>query len=172
MDDKIEIFANPGQDGRVHHKLAVDLYNYTWTLLDKQERSEEEIDAMIHAAHSSRYHWGQAPAHTAKQINIGEWQLSRVYSVLNRPESALWHAQRCAAAAVDTDLQPILIAFVHEALARANAAAGNTDEFKNHYRIALSIADSIDDQEDRDLLLSDLVLEPWYGYVVNGEPVL
>jgi len=41
---------------------------------------------MIHAAHASRFHWGEI----GKPINLGrgEWQISRVYSVLNRPESA------------------------------------------------------------------------------------
>ena len=48
---------------------------------------------MIHAAHASRYHWGEVgdDVHLAR----GEWQCARVYSVLGRAEPALWHARRC-----------------------------------------------------------------------------
>ena len=48
---------------------------------------------MIHAAHASRYHWGEV----GDDVNLarGEWQCSRVYAVLGRGEPALWHARRC-----------------------------------------------------------------------------
>jgi hypothetical protein len=42
-----------------HKKFAVDLFNLTWDLLDKPERSADEDDKMIHAAHASRFHWGE-----------------------------------------------------------------------------------------------------------------
>jgi len=62
------------------------LFNLVWSLLDKKDRTKEEDDKMIHAAHASRFHWGEI----GKPINLGrgEWQISRVYSVLNMPESA------------------------------------------------------------------------------------
>jgi hypothetical protein len=40
-------------------QMAVNLFNYTWELLDKPKRSQEENDTMIHAAHASRFHWGK-----------------------------------------------------------------------------------------------------------------
>jgi len=43
-----------------HRQLGVDLFNQTWTYLDKPERTAEDDDAMIHAAYASRYHWSQA----------------------------------------------------------------------------------------------------------------
>ena len=42
---------------------------------------------MLHAAHASRFHWGEVgePVNFAR----GEWQISRVYAVLGRPEPAI-----------------------------------------------------------------------------------
>ena len=57
--------------------------------------SREDDDRMLHAAHASRYHWGEAPECEPANLARGEWQISRVYMVLGRAEPAIWHAQRC-----------------------------------------------------------------------------
>lgn len=41
-----------------HKKMAVELFNATWDLMDKKDRTKEDNDAMIHSAHASRYHCG------------------------------------------------------------------------------------------------------------------
>jgi hypothetical protein len=45
--------------------LAGHLFNRVWVLLEKPDRSAADDDEMVHAAHASRYHWGQAgqPVH-------------------------------------------------------------------------------------------------------------
>ena len=45
-----------------HKQFADDLFNQTWNLIDKQDRSPAETDRMINAAHASRYHWEIAAA--------------------------------------------------------------------------------------------------------------
>ncbi len=40
----------------VHEKLAKSLYNSTWDLLDKKDRTNEDKVRMIHVAHASRHH--------------------------------------------------------------------------------------------------------------------
>ena len=84
-------------DPATRRKLAADLFNHTWTLLEKPDRTAAEDDEMIHSAHASRYHWGEVGV--GEQVNLarGEWQCSRVYAVLGRAEPALWHASRCVA---------------------------------------------------------------------------
>ncbi len=74
-------------------KLAVILFNRVWELMETDPRTPEENDELIHAAHASRYHWGNVgePANSAR----GEWQCSRMYTLLGRADAALWHAQRC-----------------------------------------------------------------------------
>ena len=82
----------PELDQATRRALAVGLFNYTWTLLENPNRSREQDDEMIHAAHASRYHWGEV----GEAVNLarGEWLCSRVYSILGRAEPALWHARR------------------------------------------------------------------------------
>ena len=63
------------EDTAVHKKLGIELFNYTWELLDKPQRTREEDDTMIHAAHASRFHWEKAGG-TAVNLARGEWQVS------------------------------------------------------------------------------------------------
>ncbi len=139
--------------------LAVSLFNHVWTLLERGERTADEDDAMIHAAHASRHHWSEAG--TTVNLARGEWQISRVYATLARAEPALFHARRCldyverAPEAEDWDLP-----FAYEALARAHGVAGEWDEAERCERRARELAEEIADEEDRDLLLEALAALP------------
>ena len=44
-----------------HRKMGVDLFNLVWSLLGKKDRTKEEDDKMIHAAHGFRVRkpWAQ-----------------------------------------------------------------------------------------------------------------
>src|SRR6188472_4201386 len=87
-----------------HRKMAVELFNVVWGLLESENRNCAETDRMIHAAHASRFHWEIA----GQPINwgIGEWQVSRVHAVLKQQDSALYHARRYLEIAEDYDLGP------------------------------------------------------------------
>ncbi|MFW9874344.1 MAG: hypothetical protein ACFFG0_14660 [Candidatus Thorarchaeota archaeon] len=53
---------------------------------------------MIHTVHASRYHWGILVSEgKSTQLNLqrAEWIISRVYSVLGKGESAIYHAKMC-----------------------------------------------------------------------------
>jgi hypothetical protein len=144
-----------------HKKSAVDCFNLVWNLLEKKDRTKEEDDKMVHAAHASRFHWGEIgePVHFER----GEWQISRVYSVLNRPQAALYHAQRCLYICTENKIEDFDIAFAHEAMARANAAVGNKAEFEKHYKLAREAGEKIGGKEDKDYFLNDLEAGNWYG---------
>src|SRR5262249_42302729 len=47
-----------------HRHLGIDLFNFTWTLIEEPNRTAEDTDTMIHAAHASAYHWQQAAGMT------------------------------------------------------------------------------------------------------------
>jgi hypothetical protein len=137
-------------------RLAVDLFNRAWTLMETAERTEEQDDELINTAHASAYHWTQVgtPANRARS----EWQLSRAYTVLDRPEPALHHARRCLAyceenpeAIEDWDLP-----YAHEALARAHALAGEADVAGRHAAAARELAAGVAGAEDREHLEADL----------------
>jgi hypothetical protein len=137
-------------------QLAVDLFNRAWTLMETGERTEEHDDELINTAHASAYHWTQVgtPANRARS----EWQLSRAYTVLDRPEPALHHARRCLAyceenpeAIEDWDLP-----YAYEALARAHALAGEADVAGRHAAAARELAAGVMGAEDREHLEADL----------------
>jgi tetratricopeptide (TPR) repeat protein len=136
--------------------LAAQLFNETWRLLEQQDRSRQDDDRMIHTAHASRYHWGQVPAATPAHLARGEWQISRVYAVLGRPEPALHHARRVLELCQENGIGDFDLAFAYEALARACAVAGDAAQAREHTGQALAAAAGIADDEDRQLLLTDL----------------
>ena len=139
---------------RKHREIGTDLFNYTWSLLDRRHRSAEEDDEMLHAAHASRYHWGRGGRDL--QRSIGEWQISRVYSVLGRSEPALYHARRAYAIARHARLAPFYLAYAYEALARAAAIADEGRERDRYLAAARRTGRKIRDSDDRRMLTEDL----------------
>ena len=135
-----------------HRTLAVDLFNYTWSLLDRKKRSREEDDAMLHAAHASRFHWGKV----GKPVNLarGEWQVSRVYAVLRRAEPALHHAKRCLDLCRKHKLGDFDLAYAYEALARASAVDGPRKDVDRYLKLARKAP--IAKKEDREFFEKDL----------------
>ncbi len=145
----------PELDQATRRALAVGLFNHTWTLLETHPRTALQDDEMIHAAHASRYHWGEVAddVHLAR----GEWQCSRVYAVLGRAEPALWHARRCVELAeADPNREEWDLPAAYEAMARALVVAGDGEgaaEWKAKAEIELA---KIEDPEDRTIIANDL----------------
>lgn len=150
--------ASPPGTGSVTNvrMLAAQLFNETWRLLELPERTSDDEDRMIHAAHASRYHWGQVPDATPAHLARGEWQISRVYAVLGRAEPSLHHARRVLDLCQENGIGDWDLAFAYEALARAHAVAGNTARARENTDKALGAAKQIAEDEDRNLLLNDL----------------
>ena len=146
--------ADPPLEAADERALAAALFNETWSLLEREGRTPEEDDLLVHAAHASAHHWRQVgePMHFARS----EWQCSRVYAVLGRAEPALHHARRCLAYCRQGDVEDWDVPFAYEALARAHAVAAAWDDAAHCEEEARRLGASIVDDEDRALLLSDL----------------
>jgi DNA-binding transcriptional MerR regulator len=151
MDTKSETL-----DREAHRQLGVDLFNKTWRFMEKDDRTAEEDDEMIHCAHASAFHWIQAG--TAANRARSEWQCSRMYTVLGRAEPALHHAQRCLeiCESAPEALEEWDLPFAYEALARAHAVAGNADEVSRYLELGRAGAAAIADDDDRALVQTDL----------------
>ena len=139
--------------------LAAQLFNETWRLLEQEKRTQLDDDRMVHTAHAARCHWGQVPTATPAHLARGEWQISRVYSVLGRAE-ALHHARRVLDICQENGIGDWDLAFAYEALARAHAVAGDAAQARDCTDQALAAAEDITDDEDRDLVLADLETIP------------
>jgi hypothetical protein len=141
-----------------HRQLGIDLFNGTWTLMQKPARTADEDALMIHMAHASAYHWLQvgAPENTARS----HWQCSRMYTLLGRSEPALYHARLVLDGCERNGIGDWDLAFAYEALARAYAVAGNSAESARWLAKAQAAGADIADDEDRQALLSDLATIP------------
>jgi DNA-binding transcriptional MerR regulator len=139
-------------------RIGAALFNATWTLLEKENRTREDDDLMVHTAHASAYHW--RPVGTAVNIARSEWQCSRVYAVLRRAEPCLHHAQRVLDICEENGLGDFDLAFAYEALARGHAVGGDSDQARAYTERALVAAEDIKEDDDRELLLTDLETIP------------
>jgi len=139
---------------KFHRELAIALFNQTWDLIDRENRTKEENDKMIHSAHASRYHWGEIG--TALEIERGEWQISRVYSILKMKEPALYHAQRCLEICLEEDIGDFDIAFAYEAIARAYSISEEEERVLDYLKHAEKHGRKIKDNDDRDYFFSEL----------------
>ncbi len=141
----------------LHRQVAVDLFNHVWTLLESEGRTPAQNDEMLHAAHASRFHWGASGPHLEpSRLVAGEWQCARVYAVLGRPEPARWHAERSLALCEEAGVTGFLLGAAHEAVARALLGEGRSGEASPHVETARRIAAGLTDEDDREILVSDL----------------
>lgn len=147
------------EDTNQERELGKALFNATWTLLEKEDRTREEDDTMLHMAHASRHHWG-ASNPPPQNLARGEWQCSRVYAVLGRAEPCLHHAQRVLDLCQENGIGDFDLAFAYEALARGSAVAGDLDQARAYTEQALAAVDGITEEYDRELLLTDLETIP------------
>jgi DNA-binding transcriptional MerR regulator len=150
--------TDPGLDAATHREVAVALFNRAWSLLETEGRSQEQDDELIHVAHASAYHWMQVG--TAVNRARSEWQCSRAYAVLGRSEPALWHAQRSLAICQGHDIRDFDLGFAFESLARAHAVAGDQAEASRWLEQARNAAAEVAEDDDRELLLTDLETIP------------
>ena len=131
-------------------QLGVDLFNEAWRLME----SREDDDRLLLVAHASAYHWAEAeeciPANRARS----EWQHSRMYVVLGRPEPALWHAHRCLRWCEENGIGDWDLAYAYEAVARAYKTAGKDPEAQAYKKLAAEVP--IADADDREHLEEDL----------------
>ena len=133
---------------------AKKLFNETWDLLDKEDRSSEENALMLHKAHTSCFLWQSAnsPINNAR----GEWQVSRVYSVLKFGEPALLHALQSLEICHNNSIGDFDLAFGYEAVARAYAVCGNDIEKEKYKALAINACENIEKDGDKTYALGEI----------------
>jgi hypothetical protein len=138
----------------IHKNLAVSLFNKVWDLIDLKDRSDEETELMINAAHASLYHWRQV----GEPVNFsrGEWQVSRIYSLAGRADPALHHAANSLQICQKHGIGDFDLAFAYEALARAYFIEGNNSKFEESRELALAAAENINEKDDKEYFLNEL----------------
>ena len=151
-------------DAATHRQLGVDLFNSTWALIEKPDRTPAETDEMIHRAHASRWHWARAAGVRTVNHARGEYLCSRVYATLGRAEPAAWHARRCVeiveSIGEDDGREPWDAAGAYEAMARAAYVAGDAASTRLWKTKALDALAGVEDEDDREPIAQDLATLP------------
>ena len=144
-----------------HKKFAIDIFNAIWQLLGKSDRTPDENEKMLQMAYASCYHWGEVG--TALNQARGEWMISHVNIILERPQAALYHAKRSLAICEENKYGDFDLAYAYEGMARASALNHDSDNFKKYHFLAEEAARQIKGEEDRKIFDGDLISEPWFG---------
>ena len=145
---------------QAHQAFAKECNNATYRLLDKAARSPEETETMIDMAHAARYHWAEGGGTPTNQVRA-DYLCSRVYAFAGRSEPALHHARQALSEAEAIGLDDFDLAYVHEAMARALACAGEVEAAGAELATAMAVP--IADPEDKEVFDADVAMEPWYG---------
>ncbi|MCA9788009.1 MAG: hypothetical protein H6678_11285 [Candidatus Delongbacteria bacterium] len=141
---------------QIHRGFAAQCFNACWDLIDKHDRSAQDDETMRRLAEVSLWHWTQVTDHTALQMSVGYWQLSRVYAISGLCERALDYAEHCMAVSSAAELAAFYRAYAWEARARALATCGQHEEAASAIRNARDLAAEVEDAESRAMLEKDL----------------
>jgi hypothetical protein len=141
---------------RAHRHFAAACFNRAWDYLDLPQRSQKQVEEMLHASHASFWHWLHVPEQTPVNMSIGLWQLARVYAVAGRADDARQWARRCLDLGERERLDPFYRAYAHEALARADLLTGAGESVARHLAAARALLPQIDELDDRKRLAGDL----------------
>ena len=153
-------------EGReLHRYIGVELNNETWDLLEQIDETSPLLDQerVLYGAYAACLHWLEA-GNEANHAR-GEHLIARVALRIGRVELGLEHARRCLQLIQNHPDQmgdwdeP----FAREALARALAATGSPDQARAELRRAEELTALVADPRDREVLLTELGKEPWFG---------
>lgn len=142
--------------GAAHKYFATNCFNQAWDLIDKTDRTPAEDEDMIRLSLASHYHWTQREDYSDTGASIAYWQTSHIYAVLGQADNARRYGQLCLNVSQAEEIPPFFLGYAYEALARAESTAGNRKQAQEYIDQAKSIAEKIQEADDKKQLLNDL----------------
>lgn len=137
-----------------HRYFSAYCFNKTWNYIEKQDRTVQECEEMLHTCLASMWHWAQRTDVTPKNSSVGYWQASRVHALLGRADDARRYGQ--LSLEKSAGLEPFYVGYAYEALARSEMIAGNHTKKAEYVAMARKLCDAVSDQESKKLLVADL----------------
>ncbi|MFS8184292.1 hypothetical protein ACMG4P_22450 [Pseudovibrio denitrificans] len=144
-----------------HKFIAIELNQRAWALLEKESRSPEENDEMLHVAHASLWHWLQIGTKVNHQRGL--WLVGRVHVLLGNREAAMRYARQTMdmTEAHQDDMADFDHAYASELLARATLLSGEEGEAAALFRKAARLGQLIHGEQNRKIFFSDLEAIPY-----------
>lgn len=138
-----------------HEYFSIQSFNQAWEYIEKADhRSMEDNMNMLHTAIASLWHWTQRGDVRPENLAVGYWQVSRVYNLIKQPHNARTYGMLSLKYA--GELAPFYKAYAYETLARAEMLCNNRVIMIVHLEKAYKMAEQIQEEEERQLLLKDL----------------
>jgi DNA-binding transcriptional MerR regulator len=140
--------------------LAAGLFNRSWDLLEREDRTPRDDAELIDTAHASAWHWRQV-GNAANEAR-GHWMLARVYSILGHSAEAVYHARRAndvldeGGDGIEDWDRPAAA----EAMARALVAAGDLAAAAEWKARAQGMLEAVANPGDRGVVEGDLAALP------------
>ncbi|HSG90087.1 MAG TPA: hypothetical protein VLA56_12820 [Pseudomonadales bacterium] len=141
-----------------HRYFAMATNNQAWSLAALPERSPEQREEMLDAAHASAWHWRKVG--TELQAVRATMLLAEVHALCGWGTAALAEAQRVAAFFEGRAADDWELAFVHTVHAHAAAVAGDTKRHRAAWDAAIAALEAIEDPEDHAIVLKTFVQVP------------
>ena len=139
-----------------HRYFSAECFNRAWDYIDKPVRTPEEDQNMLLLGLASLWHWTQRPDVTPGNYSIGYWQVARIYALLGQPDTARQFGLLCLENSQCEECQPFHLGYAYEALARAEALAGESTKADEYLRLARQVSENMSDTEDLKRFLDDL----------------
>jgi hypothetical protein len=141
---------------KAHKYFSAQCFNNTWDYLDIPERTAEQDEEMLRSAMASHWHWTQRKDYGPVSESIASWQVSRVFAVLGQSDNAHRYGQRALDALEGQENLPFYQGYGYEALARAEAVAGDAAQMNSYLEKARQAAAEVSDEDSKKMLLVDL----------------
>jgi hypothetical protein len=146
------------ETARWRRRFAAEGNNRAWDLASQPERSAEDVEDMVYAAYAAAYHWkqvGQPVNHSRADVT-----LAHALSLAGQGSEALKYARRSLEFFESTPCEDWDIAFAHLEMALAAAVLKDSALHAFHYSKASELGHAIQEEEDRQVFLTELARIP------------
>ncbi|MGE6487189.1 hypothetical protein [Paenisporosarcina sp. NPDC076898] len=137
-----------------HRSIAVRLFNETWDLIEKKDRTGDEDSQMLEKTYASLYHWRQVG--TKLNLARGYWQVSRVHAILGHGDAAYFYGIASVELCETEGFGDFDLAFAYESVARAEKCRGNSESMNIWSARGRAAAEQIAKESDKNYFLSEL----------------
>jgi hypothetical protein len=139
-------------------RLASQANNRAWSLAEMLQRSPDENEEMLQAAHAAMYFWkivGNPNNHAHAAL-----LLAHVYALLGLPVPAARYLSKSLPYFMQHEGAPWELAFAHAVAANVASAEGNAAAHAKHYSEAQTAATHMTDPETRVVFAATLRVIP------------
>lgn len=107
---------------------------------------------MIELALASLFLWKNVPDSAPLNLSIGNWQVSRVYALLEDGAQAVLFAEKAVSEAESDGVDPFYLTYGHEAMAHGYKILGNALKTEEHIALAHAALAKSEEKETEGLI--------------------